>query len=62
MENKRTYKQQLADMLRRKEHAGWTGQVTRRGYPSEDRAEVVAELFAPNSPQATKTIILQHGR
>ena len=43
----RTYRQQLGDLLRRREYRGWTGQVTRRGYPSADRGEVVAELFAP---------------
>lgn len=58
----RTYRQQLAGLLRQKTHRGWSGQVTKRGYPSSDRAEVVAELFGPDGQVVTYHLVNPYGK
>ncbi|MDO8672817.1 MAG: hypothetical protein Q7O66_15515 [Dehalococcoidia bacterium] len=55
----RTYRQQLADLLRRQEYRGMTGQITRRGYPSDYRCEVVAELFAPGGDRVVTIYLVR---
>lgn len=53
----RTYRQQLASLLSRKDNRGATGQITARGYPSEDRCSVVAEIFGADGKTRTYHLV-----